>query len=154
VSSEIHFVQKKTGFPDMPVTTVQYPEGTGEFIKITYAFDYISASILPKLRASFGVVEVYGLLGPRIDLLVHRAANIDAFEPFRSLLQQSFDSHLQHYKDVEIGGDFALGCQFSGVFLSGLGLEVRYSPDFTTSHDVPSGTITNSSWEFLLTVSL
>jgi hypothetical protein len=154
VSSEVHFVRKNTGFPEIPVTTVEYPDGNGEFAKISYTFDYVSVSVLPKLRTSFGTVEIYGLAGPRIDILVHRSVNVEGTEPIRSSVQRAFDSHPMHYKDVEIGGDFALGCQLSGLLLSGVGVEARFSPDFTTSYDIPGATFTNRSWEFLITVTL
>ncbi len=154
LNTEIHFVRKATGYPDMPITTTESPDGTGEFVKISYAFDFISVSILPKIRTTFGPVEVYGLFGPRVDISVHREANVESPERYQSVLQQSYDSHLTHFRDAEVGGDFAIGSQLGGLVFSGIGLEVRYSPDFMASYDVPGGTITNHSWAFFLTVSL
>jgi hypothetical protein len=153
LNTEMHFVRKSTGFPDMPITTTQYPDGTGEFIKNTFMFDFISVSILPKLRATIGFVEIYGLVGPRFDFLFHRAVTVDGPEPIRSMVQLSFDSLLRRYKEVQLGGDFALGCQFSGLALPGIGFEARYSPDFTTSYEYFGATVTNRSWEFLITVT-
>jgi hypothetical protein len=154
VNGEVHFVRKGSAFPDIPITTAEYPDGTGELVKVGYNFDYVSASILPRAHVSLGAVEVYCMAGPRVDMLVHRAASIDAPPSILSTLRSSFDAHLRHYKDVEFGGDFAVGCHVDNLLPLGFGAEVRYSPDFTSCFEVPGGTITNRSWEFLLVVSL
>jgi hypothetical protein len=153
LNTELHFVRKGSGLPAMPITTTQFPDGTGEFVRISCLFDYVSASVLSRVHASLGAVEIYALAGPRMDVLVHRAADIEAPEPFRSTIRQAYDQHFRHYRDVDFGGDFALGCHVSGVLLSGIGAEVRYSPDFAAAYDISGTTMTNRSWEFLLVVS-
>jgi hypothetical protein len=154
LSSEVHFARKVTADPDIPVTNAESPAGTGEFIKTSFLFDYVSISILPKICTSFGPVEVYGLFGPRIDISVHRAAHVEAPERFTSAIEQIYNPYLSHFKDTQVGGDFAVGCQLAGPVFSGIGLEVRFSPDFMTSYEYAGGTITNRSWEFLVVVTL
>jgi hypothetical protein len=153
LNSELHFIRKVTGYPPMPITTVDQPDGTGEFVKSTFNLDFVSLSVMPRLRLPLGPIECYGLAGPRVDFSIHRSASVDAPSAIQQFVSPGFTEYVKHFKDIEVGGDFALGIQFSGLLLSGVGLEARYSPDFTTCYDVYGTTLTNYSWEFLLTVA-
>jgi hypothetical protein len=153
LNSELHFIRKVTGYPPMPITTAEQPAGTGEFVTSTFDFDYLALSVMPRLSVAFGPVDLYGLAGPRVDFSVRRSATTDAPSPLQQLVAPGFTEYLKHFKDVEVGADFAVGLQFNGLVLSGVGLEARYSPDFTTCYDLYGATVTNFCWEFLVTVA-
>jgi hypothetical protein len=153
LNTELTFIQKGHQL-DIPVTTEQLPDGTGEFYTESIRLNYISVGILPKLRLSFDATEFYVLAGPRVDFALSHSADVDGREPFRSILEAGWNSNLNHYKDAQLGGDFALGIATSNLLPIGLGLEVRYSPDFTPSSQLPNFSMTNHSWEFLLVLVL
>ncbi len=151
VNSEICFSQKGHRL-DIPITTAEFPDGTGEFTGESIGLNYISIALLPKARIAVGPIELYALAGPRVDFAIGHTVTIEGREPIRSYLEAGWNSNLSHSRDAQIGGDFGVGCTSNALLPMILGAEVRYSPDFTPSSQFPNSSTTNHSWEFLLVV--
>ena len=106
--------------------------------------DYLSISVLPKYKMSFVVASIYIAAGPRIDYKLRVADDTIWAE----------DGAEDYLKDVNIGGDIALGIDFNRF--SG---EFRYSRDFTPCFDneglegAEPVEVINSSFGFLFGVS-
>lgn len=152
VNSEIYFSQKGRK-NDIPVTSEQFPDGTGEFFRESISLYYLSFAVLPKARIVFDILELYALAGPRGDFLLSRSAQVQGAEPARSNLLIGLNSYLKQYKGIQLGGDFAVGIQTHSLLPFGVGAEIRYSPDFSPVLDIRYFTITNQSWEFLLVLT-
>lgn len=72
----------------------------------------------------------------------------------RSYLIAGWNSQFAHYRDVQFGGDVAMGCVGDVGLPVKRGVEVRYSPDFTPSSELPNVSITNDAWHFCFLVTL
>jgi hypothetical protein len=149
VSTEVCYNQKGHRL-DMPITTTEFPDGTGEFIRESVRFDYLSLAILPKVRLPVGPVHLYVLFGPRVDIALNHSVNVEGREPIRTYFSTGWESQLKHYKDVQVGGDLAVGCVGDVGLPMNVGAEVRYSPDFTSSSELSYWSTRNSAWEFCL----
>ncbi len=154
VNSEISFVQK--GWEEeIPVTTTEFPNGTGQVLTQSVRLNYLSLAVLPKIRLPVGPLQLYALIGPRIDVAIGHSVELGGYsEPARSYLQRQWDWELDHYRDALVGGDFAVGFSTHALLPLGLGAEVRYSPDFTAAHAGENFSAKNSSWEFLVVISM
>jgi opacity protein-like surface antigen len=68
---ELGFTRK--GFTDdIPVTTAVNPYGTGEIFSISNSLDYLSISVLAKIKYNVGAVTPYLIAGPQMNFLVHK----------------------------------------------------------------------------------
>jgi hypothetical protein len=153
VSFELSYNQKGHTL-DIPFTTDQFPNGTGEFTRESIGFNYFSVAVLPKARLSLGPVELYVLAGPRMDVAISHLVAVEGKEPVRTIWAAGWESSLKNSGDVQVGGDFAVGCITATLTSVYLGAEVRYSPDFTPCAQLQGYTTTNRSWEFLLFVAI
>jgi len=151
--SELHFVQKGMK-EDIPITTQQYPNGTGEFVKHSIRLDYLSFGILPKVRFETGVAEVYGIAGLRVDISLSNNVAVEGREPLRTQSAQSFQYLVDRFKNPEVGGTVGIGVQSDSLLPLPVGIEVRYSPNFQNGYSTSIWTIRNTSFEFLLIVSM
>lgn len=152
VVSELSFVQKGMK-EDIPITTEQFPDGTGEFVKYNVRLDYLSFAILPKGRLETGVVEVYGIAGVRMDVLLSNSVTAVGREPMRSQSEQAYQYLVDRFKSYQLGGTFGIGAQLNAWLPFSTGLEFRYSPNFHRAYSTGYWMITNRSFEFLLTIS-
>jgi len=153
VHTELSYNQKGHRL-DIPITTAEFPDGTGEFTKESVRFDYLCVSILAKVKFAIGSAQPYVLFGPRVDISLANSVNIEGREPIRTYYLAGWTSHLRHYKDAQIGGDVALGCIGDVGLPMRVGAEVRYSPDFTPSAEFPNASTRNETWELSLLIAI
>jgi len=139
LSTEIHYVQKGMKY-DIPVTTEQFPNGTGEFITVDPSLNYLSVPLLAKLRVDLSRSEVYLLVGPRFDFLLSSDGD------------GQFDSQIKRFNSFDFGGTIGVGFQTRTILGLATGVEFRFSPSFQSGYEDDFVTITNRSFEFLLTI--
>lgn len=137
---EIHFVQKGLRY-DIPITTIQFPDGTGQYITLKPNANYLSVPVSIKYSIYKSVFDVYLSGGVRLDLLVNK--NGDGFDVFYN-----------NFKKIDFGMNIVLGIKTNELFGFGSGVEFRYSPNLTSSYSDDSQKITNSSFEFLFLLFL
>lgn len=73
LSTDLGFVQKGMQ-QKIPISTVEFPEGTGEYKILKHTRIYVTLSPMMKGFYSFNKWTVYGLFGPRVDMDVTYAA--------------------------------------------------------------------------------
>jgi hypothetical protein len=153
VSSEICYNQKGLTI-EAPITTPEFPDGTGESIRESVCLHYLSIAVLPRAKLPLGVVEIYGVAGPRLDLSVGRSVSVDANGSIRSYLERAWNSRFDEYEDYQVGADIGFGLIVNKVLPFDLGVEARYSLDFTASLKALNYSARNSSWELMLVARL
>jgi hypothetical protein len=152
VVSELSFVQKGMK-EDIPVTTEQFPDGTGEFFRHNVRLDNISFAILPKGRLEIGALEVYGIAGARMDVSLSNSVVVVGREPMRTQFEQAYQYLVDRFKSYQLGGTFGIGAQLNGWLPFSTGLEFRYSPNFHHAYSTGYSSVTNRSFELMLTIS-
>ena len=71
VSSELGYVQK--GFKEsIEITTVEHPEGTGDFMQFSNRLNYLSLSVGPKVCVPLTKISPYLYIAPRYDQLLSK----------------------------------------------------------------------------------
>jgi len=138
---------------DIPITTQQYPNGTGEFVKHSIRLDYLSFGILPKVRFETGVAEVYGIAGLRVDISLSNNVAVEGREPLRTQSPNHFNTRRQ-VQESRSRRNVGIGVQSDSLLPLPVGIEVRYSPNFQNGYSTSIWTIRNTSFEFLLIVSM
>lgn len=152
VSSELFYFQK--GMQErIPVTSEQYPEGNNEYYTITHKPSYISILLLPKGRIAFGVVNLEAFAGPRIDFFLSHDVEVGAPEPFKSGVEQFYETIFKKSKSRVLGATvgFGVGTNISGFVTM---IELRYSPDFQDAYTDVLRNVRNKSFELLISVCM
>jgi hypothetical protein len=152
LNSEINFIQKKSQF-DIPVTTEMFPDGTGEIYSEKVSLNNLSFLVAGKARSTISNYEFYGLIGPRITLLLSKSAAVDGNEPIRTYTLNGLQSNLQYYKAAQFGITMGAGIKTKELLPLSIGAEVRYSPDFTKTMESPFNSIRTQTWEFLIVLT-
>jgi len=150
--TELHFVQKGMK-ENIPITTEQYPEGTGEFVKHNVRLDYLSFEVLPKFRFDADIAELYTIAGFRLDMSLSNSVTVEGREPLRTQSAQFYQSLVDRFKSPQFGGTIGVGVQSDSLFPLPMGMEFRYSPDFQSAYSESIWNIKNTSFEFLLTIT-
>jgi len=136
--TELHYIQKGAKVTtNIPITTAQYPDGTGQYLSYTTRINYLSLPILAKLRISLGILTPYLLAGPRFDYN----------------LSNSNTLYLNNFNKLDIGGTFGIGFELDKILPVHIGAEFCYSPTFQDSYSSQGLTAKNNSLEFLLVLS-
>ena len=140
ILTEAHYIQK--GMKEsIPITTEQFPDGTGQYLTRQPEVNYLSIPILAKYRIDFSCVGLYAIAGPRFDFLVSSKGG-------------GFDVVINKFKKSEIGGTIGAGFEISNLLHNAIGIEVRYSPALQNSYSTQFLTVSNNSVELLLTMAL
>ncbi len=150
--TETHFVQKGMN-QDIPITTYQYPEGTGEFIKHNVRLDYLALAVLPKLRLEAHIVELYAIAGVRLDISLSNNVSVEGREPLRTQSAQAYQSLVDKFKNPQFGATIGVGIRSDSLLLIPMGMEFRYSPNLHSAYSESIWNIKKTSFEFLLTIS-
>lgn len=149
--SEIAYVQKGMK-EDIPITTEQYPDGTGEFINYDCGTNYLSFSLLPKVRYEVKELELHAVAGLRIDYSLSNFVRVDGREPISTYSKQHYQLLFDRFKKTQFGGTFGCGMQLKSLLPFSTGVEIRYSPNWQNSYSNAYMKIKNNSFEFLLTI--
>lgn len=119
------------------VTTIEFPDGTGEYKTFTPRFDYISIPLMIKLRYEIPFIIIYGFTGPRIDILIGH--NKDA------------SGVVDGFKSTETGYNFGIGIEYPIMNRYRVGSEIRYSISNQYACSSQYLTIKNNSIVYLVT---
>lgn len=137
---ELHFIQKGMRY-DIPITTNEFPDGTGEYFVSKPSANYLSIPVSAKYSIIKSLVELYISCGVRIDILINKKGD-------------GFDFFYKKFKNTELGLNFALGASTEKIIGIGSGVELRYSPNVTSSYSDNSFNIKNSSIDVLFCLFL
>jgi hypothetical protein len=139
VLTEVHYIQKGMKWNiNIPITTVDHPNGTGLFMSASGEnwADYLSIPLLAKVRYSFPIFSTYLFAGPRFDYFIKNHSGII----------------LSNFNKWDFGGTIGLGFEINSILPFNLGAEIRYSPNIQNSYSTQYLTVQNSSMEFLIVV--
>jgi hypothetical protein len=137
VVTEIHYIQKGSEVTtNIAITTMEHPEGTGQFLSYSNRLNYLSMPLLAKVRMNWGLLTPYILAGPRFDYYLSGSGTFSSSD----------------FKKLDIGGTFGVGVELVSILPINTGVEFRYSPSFQNSYSVPYLSIKNRSMEFLLVI--
>ncbi len=138
VITEANYIQKGAK-DEFEITTVQYPDGTGEMWSLSPRIDYLSIPLLAKIRYETPIISLYGIGGPRLDILTghNNEASGAVFNELRS---------------SEYGFTLGAGIDLPLLTFYKIGCEIRRSYSSQKSFSNQVLTVKNSSTEFLLTI--
>lgn len=137
--TEMHVVQKGMKERAMLITEAS-PDGTGASVELTPEVDYLSFPLLIKYRTPFSAGDLYGIFGPHIAFLI--AKKNDGF----SLVMDRFSK-------VDVGVSLGGGWETTALTGSPVGIEARFSPGLYHIYSTPLLTVSNTSFEVLLTAA-
>ena len=136
ISTEVHYIQK--GFKvSLPLTSVTSPDGDGSILTFYQDLNYFSFFVLAKGRIGFGSLMLYGIAGPRFDLL---------YKSNNSGLGLVTD----YFRPTDWGMTLGVGVEALCLGPFKVGSEVRYSPTLQPSHSSDLLKVRNRSIEMLL----
>jgi hypothetical protein len=136
ITTEAHYIQK--GFKvSIPVTSAASPDGDGSFLTFYQDLNYFSFFILAKGRIELGSMSLYGIAGPRLDLL-YVAHNT------------GFGLITEHFRPNEWGITLGVGIEAFCMGPFRVGSELRYSPTLQASYSSNLLEVRNRSIEMLL----
>ena len=139
VLTEVQYIRKGSDVTTtMPMTTIENPDGNGQFISYSTKISYLSMPILAKLRMNGGLLSPYIVAGPRFDFCLTSSGAFSASD----------------LKTLNVGSTFGVGVESASIFPIQVGLEFRYSPDSQASYSTPLLTVKNRSLELLLVLSM
>lgn len=135
---EIHFIQKGLRY-DIPITTMEFPDGTGRFITLKPNVNYLSIPIDIKYTFYKSLFELYTIGGGRLDFAVDKNGD-------------GFDYQYKEFNNVDLGVSIGAGVRTKNLIGIGTGLEFRYSPNVTASYSQSNEKITNNAFEILFVI--
>jgi hypothetical protein len=138
--AELLYTQKGMKY-DLPLTSVEQPDGTGQFKTLSPRVDYLSVPLPAKLRLKSEFFTPYLIVGPRVDLLVFKKGD-------------GFDLVIDQFKSTDVGGTMGVGVEIHTPLPVGLLAELRYNPSFRDSYKSEFLTARNRSFDFLVDLQL
>ncbi len=133
IQAELTYLRKGASHAmALPVTTAQYPDGTGEVVNVTSEFSlhYLELALAAKPKLSLGDVALYGYVGPTAGYL----------------LAVSNYSWLERYNRFQLGYTIGLGVDAGRVFNGNMFIELRYAGDFSPFLDQSDAKLWNGTW--------
>jgi hypothetical protein len=139
VLTEIHYTELGDA-QKLPISTAEFPEGTGDFVRYETQVDYLSIPVLVKARMELETSEMYLAVGPRFDVKIRAQGSWPVTD---------------HFRDVSYGPTFGGGVLFRNLLTSsGVGMEYRYCPTFGVEYSTPTLDVKSRSMEFLLHIGM
>ena len=111
---------RKGNKKDFPITTVENPDGNGQYIRVENTLDYVSVAALAKLNLFKGPISPYIIGGPQMNFL----AGKDISNTFKTV----YDDFNSGVLGISVGAGLELGIAPVNVFV-----EYRYERDLTDS---------------------
>jgi hypothetical protein len=141
LQAELTYLRKGASHTiEIPVTTAQYPDGTGEARKVTseYNLHYLGFAFAAQPKLPLGDdVTLYAHLGPTANYL----------------LDVSNWAWLEYFNRFQLGYTLGLGTEVAHLFTGNIFLELRYAADFSPVCDHPDAKFWNRSWTVCLGTS-
>ncbi len=135
ILAEAHYIQK--GFKDAIIVTTMDSPDEGETKSFTPRIDYISIPLLAKLRYETNSFIIYGIAGPRFDILIGRNS-------------EAVGAVFDDFKNTDFGGTIGLGLEIPIGGNYRAGGEFRYSPSIQNIFSNGILEVKNKSLEFLV----
>ena len=138
---EFNYVQKGRTVK-LPVTSVTYPDGTGEYFSWDTRVDYYNLSVLGKLRIDAGDLVPYILIGPKVDFEINRCqSQTNVFNVFE-----------QEFNEVLYGLKAGAGSEFNFYTIKVLA-EILYDYYFTKLYKGEYLIVSSDSFDFRIGIS-
>ncbi len=140
--AELHYVQKGTKYVANETVRANNEQGFEEKV-ITYLprLDYLSFVVYGKFLIDAWSMKPYVFAGPRVDYVIGR---------HEDGILQLYDK----FQDTDVGATFGAGLEIPTSMLSGVLVELCFSPSFTVGYQTNTRTVKNKSFELLLGVIL
>lgn len=137
VITEINYIE--TGAEEeMPVTTIDNPDGIGATIKWDVSIKYLSMSLLAKARLNMGNYQPYVAAGPYLDLQIDKSADIESFNT---------DPNMYGIKA-------GIGSEISSLLPFDFLVELMYKFDFDSVYKTAGLEITSKMFELRVGIML
>ncbi len=141
LEGEIGFLRK--GFEDkVPITTASQPDGTGKYITANNGLDYLTISVLAKMKYELGLFSPYIIVGPQLNLLLNKN------------IEKGWGIVFDKFKKNNIGLSVGAGFELKNIFPIPILVEYRYERDFIDNYDSPVINIKNYSHVILLGIKI
>lgn len=141
IEGEFGFTRK--GFTDeIPITTVESPDGTGQYMDINNSLDYLSISVLGKVRFEAGKLSPYVIAGPQINYLINKNVS------------NGWDIAFDQFRKTNLGLTVGAGTELNDLLPFTLLLEYRYERDFMDDHGSPYIKVINYSHVILAGIKI
>ena len=141
LEGELGYTRK--GFTDnIPITSADSPDGTGEYIDINNSLDYLSISVLGKIRFKAGELSPYIIAGPQFNFLINKNVG------------NGWDIAFDQFRKTNLGITVGAGTELSGLLPFTILLEYRYERDFMDNHGSPYIKVLNYSHVILAGIKL
>jgi len=140
VEGEIGYSQKGAKYK-LAFTTVDNPDGSGEFKTIKNRLDYLSVSLLGKIKYDLGLITPYIILGPEYNYFVGYQVEL------------GYDIVYDRFKKNNLGFSFGVGSEIK-ILPVNIIVEYRYSQDLINNYDSSKLDIKNYSHSFMIGVKL
>jgi hypothetical protein len=138
VLTEFNYVQKGRTV-DLPVTSLTYPDGTGDYFTWDTRVDYYDLSVLGKLRFETSNFVPYILVGPKVDFeIIRYQSQTNVFYLFES-----------EFNEVLYGIRTGAGSEFS-FYSTKLLVEMLFDFNFTKLYESEYLTVSSDSFDFRL----
>ncbi|MCF8296842.1 MAG: PorT family protein [Melioribacteraceae bacterium] len=140
MEGEIGYAQKGAKHK-IVITTISQPDGTGEYGIIDNRLDYLSISLMGKVKYNLELIIPYIILGPEYNYLLSKK------------IDQGFEVVYDAFKKNIFGFSAGFG---SEIILPPINIivEYRYSEDLTNNYNSSTIDIKNYSHTFLIGVEL
>ena len=141
IEGEFGFTRK--GFTDeIPITTAESPDGTGQYMDINNSLDYLSISVLGKVRFEAGKLSPYVIAGPQINYLINKNVS------------NGWDIAFDQFRKTNLGLTVGAGTELNDLLPFTLLLEYRYERDFMDDHGSPYIKVINYSHVILAGIKI
>jgi opacity protein-like surface antigen len=141
LEGELGFTRK--GFTEsIPITTTESPDGTGEYININNSLDYLSISVLGKIRFEAGKFSPYIIAGPQVNFLINKN------------FSSGWDIVFDQFRKTNLGLSVGAGTELNDILPFTILLEYRYERDFMDNYDSPYIKVLNYSHVILAGIKL
>jgi opacity protein-like surface antigen len=143
VQVEAEFGFTRRGFTDeIPITTAESPDGTGQYMNINNSLDYLSISVLGKIRFEAGKLSPYVIAGPQINYLINKNVS------------NGWDIAFDQFRKTNLGLSVGAGTELNDLLPFTLLLEYRYERDFMDNHSSPYIKVINYSHVILAGIKI
>lgn len=136
--TELNYIQKGRTV-ELPITSVTYPDGTGDYFTWDTRVDYYDLSVLGKLRFETSDFVPYILIGPKIDFEINRyQSQTNVFNVFEN-----------DFNDV-LYGIRTGACSEFNFYSTKLLIEILFDFNFTKLYESEYLKVTSDSFDFRL----
>ncbi len=138
--SEVGYAQK--GVKDkIEITTPSEPWGTGEFMNINNRLNYLSVSLMGKLKYSLSLFAPYIVFGPEYNYLMSKE------------VEAGFGGVYDKFKKNGLGYTIGVGSEVKLLPIHIL-VEYRYARDLANNYELTNIEIKNYSHSFLIGIKM